>query len=182
MLRTPEQILVGKIVATQGLHGEMRVQPFTDFPERFATTKELTARHASGRTLLLHPESSYLKGNLVILRCKEIDSIEAVRPWLNAELSISATELWPLTEGRFYIFQILGLEVYTDTGLHLGTVSDVLTTAANDVYVVTLSPEASKLAEESDGITVLLPVIDDVILATDLAAGRLTVHLMPGLL
>lgn len=182
MLRTPERILVGRIVSTQGLLGEMRIQPLTDFPERFSHTEEVLARHPSGREIVLHPVRARPHKNIVLLTCREFTTIDQVKPWLQSELSIAAEQLQPLPEGRFYIFQIIGLQVYTEEGLHLGVVTDVLSPGANDVYVVKLSPEAAKLAVESDGKELLLPVIDQVIIETNLAQERLTVRLLDGLL
>ncbi|MCL2498117.1 MAG: ribosome maturation factor RimM [Symbiobacteriaceae bacterium] len=173
---------MGKIVAAQGLKGEMRVLPLTDFPERFATTRELVAYHPNGKMLTLHPQHAREHKGVIILKCQEIENIAQLQPWIQAELTISPDQLQELPPGRYYIFQVLGLQVYTEEGLHLGELVDVLTPGANDVYVVQLTPEASAMAQESDGKELLLPVIDEVILTTDLASGRLTVRLIPGLL
>ena len=182
MLRTPERIVVGTIVTTHGIHGEVRVKPLTDFPERFGSTEELLATHPSGRQLILHPTTAKLHKNVVLLKCLEFDSIDSAKPWVSAQLCIAAADLVELPAGRYYVFQLLGLQVYTKEGLHLGELVDVLSPGANDVYVVRLTPEAAKLAVECDGKELLLPVIDEVVLETDLAAGRLIVQLLEGLL
>jgi len=182
MLRAPEYVTVGRIVGTRGLKGEVRVQPLTDFPERFSQTKELIAINSAGQNLILHPSGAQVNGKMVLLKCREFNKLEDAQPWLQAELRIIAAELHALAPGRYYVFQIIGLKVYTEEGLYLGEVIDVLAPGANDVYVVQLSPEAAKLAEESDGKELLLPVIDEVILDTDLEKGTITVCLLPGLL
>ena len=50
-----------------------------------------------------------------------------------------------LPEGRYYIFDIIGLEVQDTEGNVLGTVTDVLQPGANDVYVVSKEGEPDQL-------------------------------------
>ena len=64
------------------------------------------------------------------------------------------------------------MEVVLEDGSHFGTLTDVMETGANDVYIV----------ERADGSEVLLPAIADCILDVDLEENKMTVHLMKGLL
>lgn len=182
ILRAPSNVIVGIISGVVGLRGEVRVQPLTDFPERFTTTKELYAHHPSKGSILLHPLHARFTAKGITIKFCELTSSEESKEWVGAELSINKSELHVLEEGRYYVFQILGMMVYSDDGLFLGEVCDVLSPGANDVYVVSLSPQAKQLAVDSDGEKLLLPVIDEVILNTDLNLGRITVRLMDGLL
>ena len=75
-------------------------------------------------------------------------------------------------KGKYYIADIIGMTVITDTGETLGTVSDVLETGANDVYVV----------KRPGGKDLLIPAIKQCILDTDIEQDILTVHLLDGLL
>ena len=63
------------------------------------------------------------------------------------------------------------IEVISDDGIRIGRLYDVLQTGANDVYVV----------EKDDGGEVLIPVTRDFVTDVDLEAGKITVHLLPGL-
>ena len=77
-----------------------------------------------------------------------------------------------LPEGKFFIQDVIGLEVTdADTGRRYGTLTDVLKTGANDVYTV----------RDSAGKEFLLPVIPDVVVDTDLEAGRLLVRPIKGI-
>lgn len=78
----------------------------------------------------------------------------------------------PLEEGEFYLYQVIGLEVRTESGERLGAITDVLETGANDVYVV----ESPQYGE------VLIPVTDETIVALDFDQGIVTVKLPDGLL
>lgn len=172
---------IGKIIGTHGLKGEIKVFPLTDFPERFDQTKQMLARAANGKEIWLHPLAARMHKGFILLKVAEFQDVNETTPWLQAVLTISEDELMPLPEGRYYIYQILGMDVYQDDGLHLGKVTDVLSPGSNDVYVVELSEEGRSLA--TDGQTeLLLPVIDEVILSTDLQSKRITVKLLAGLL
>ena len=78
----------------------------------------------------------------------------------------------PLEENENFITDLIDMEVYTDEGGRLGTLTDVLRTGANDVYVV----------ETEEGKEVLLPAIGSCILDVDVEKGRMTVHILEGLL
>ena len=67
---------------------------------------------------------------------------------------------------------MLGIEVYTEDGGRFGSLRDVMETGANDVYII----ETEEYGE------VLIPAIQDCILDVDVEAGRMTIHLMEGLI
>jgi 16S rRNA processing protein RimM len=77
-----------------------------------------------------------------------------------------------LPDGEYYHHQLLGLRVISDTGQTLGRLVQILSTGANDVYIV--RPEA--------GPDVLLPATDEVVQRVDLEQGEILVHLLPGLI
>ena len=78
----------------------------------------------------------------------------------------------PLPEGEYYQHQLLGLRVVSEDGQPLGELSQILSTGANDVYIVL--PESGK--------EILVPAIDSVILSVDLPKGEMRIHVLPGLL
>ena len=77
-----------------------------------------------------------------------------------------------LEEDEYYICDIIGAKVITDTEEEFGTLTDVLQTGANDVYVV----------KTKEGKEVLLPVIKECILDVNVNDGIVRVHIMPGLI
>ena len=83
---------------------------------------------------------------------------------------ISREDAIPLEEGEYYIADLIGLSVETEDGEHLGELTDVIETGANDVYVV----------DKADG-QILIPAIKDCILDVDIVGGSMKVHLLPGL-
>ena len=77
-----------------------------------------------------------------------------------------------LEEGRYYIVDMLGLEVYSDEQVLLGTLEDIFNTGSNDIYVV----------KNKEGKQILLPAIQDVIKQIDMENKKIIVHLLPGLI
>jgi len=100
--------------------------------------------------------------------CDDRNAAEGLRGLL---VQVPVDDAVPLEEGEYYHFQIVGLRVETDAGELLGRVVEVLETGANDVYVVR-GPRGE----------VLLPAVESVVDVLDPAAGRMVVHLLPGML
>lgn len=181
MMLHNDQIAVGKIVSTQGVRGEVKVLPLTDFLDRFQHTESVTVSHPSGRVQRMTVESARIHKEMVILKLAEIADMNAALRWVNAMLTVTRDELVPLPEGQYYVFDIIGLDVFNEEGELLGAVIDVLRPGANDVYVVRLTPEMRKRSSDHSE-ELLLPVIHDVIKEVDLAGRRMTVRVLDGLL
>jgi 16S rRNA processing protein RimM len=165
---------VGKIVNTHGVRGEVRVWPQTDFPE---------VRFKAGNRLMLYPpeagtpisveiESGREQKRVFVLKLKGYDDIHEVEKFKGWDLKAGEAERVPLSDGEYYIRDIVGCSVVSEDGEQLGSIVDVLTPGANDVWVVT----------RPGGKQLLLPVIDEVVLDVDVAAKSVKVHLMEGLL
>lgn len=167
-----EQFLkIGVITSTHGIRGEVKVFPTTDDPERFGRLKEVYLRGGKEQLELKVQGVKYFK-QMVILKFLEFDSINEVEKYRGCELYVSREQAVPLEENEYYIADLLGMSVYTEAGELLGNLRDVIETGANDVYCV----NTEKYGE------VLIPAIRQCILQVDVEAGRMTVHLLPGLL
>lgn len=162
---------VGKIVNTHGIRGDVRVMPTTDFvAERFAKGQDLYLQQA-GEPLKLIVELARQHKGFILVKFVGYDNINDVQAFRDHELMVSGKDQQPLEDGQYYYHQIIGLSVKTVDGEELGTIKEILSPGANDVWVV-----------QRDGKKdLLLPVIDDVVKDVDLDAGEVTVELMEGL-
>lgn len=162
---------VGKIVNTHGIRGEVRVMPTTDFvAERFAKGQDLYLQR-SGEPLKLTVETARQHKGFILVKFIGYDNINDVQAFRDHELMVSEEDQQPLEDGQYYYHQIIGLAVKTADGESIGTIKEILSPGANDVWVV-----------QRDGKKdLLLPVIDDVVKDVDLDAGEVTVELMEGL-
>lgn len=166
-----ELFRVGVISNTHGIRGEVKVYPTTDNVRRFDDLKEVIL-DTGKEQLNLHVTSVKYFKNMVILKFKEFDNINDIIPYKGMDLLVTRENAIPLEEGEYYIVDIIGSKVITDEDKILGTLTDVLQTGANDVYVV----------KTKDGKEVLLPSIEECILDRDIENKIVKVHIMKGLL
>ena len=156
-------ISIGKIIAPQGVRGEVRVVPLTDFPERFRDLK--LAQLDDGTSLSV--ESVRYHQQFVLLKFRGMDNRNDIEHLRGKLIQIEHKDLVPLPTGHYYIFDIVGLEVFTEEEEYLGKVTDVLETGSNDVYVV----------EQKDKQPLLIPALKTVVLKIDVAGGKMVVKL-----
>jgi len=159
-------VAIGRALAPSGLAGDIRIEPLTDVVDLFSKGRSLWLR----RERFEVERTQRRKGQLHV-KLSGVDSREAAEALSGEAVEVPKSLLEPLPEGRYYRFQIVGMQVYDAGRGHLGEIRQVLTTGSNDVYVV-----------EGERGEVLLPAIDDVIKEVDVAGGRMTVDLMEGML
>ena len=164
---------VAKIVNTHGIRGELKLVAQTDFPDvRFGKGSVLVLVGPAGVEREVTVETGRPQKNVWLVKFREFADINAAEKVKGWEVKIREEDLVELEEGEFYYHEIIGCRVFTEEGEDLGTVKEILTPGANDVWVV----------EMPNGKELLLPYIDEVVLAVDVDAGKVTVRLMEGLL
>ena len=161
---------LGQIVNVKGLKGEIKVNPFTENINRFETLNKILIKLKNEIKEYEIEKVSYHK-NQVILKLKGIDTIEAAETLRNYYILINSKDLKPLEEGKYYIADLIGLDVYTEEGKALGKVDDIYNTGSNDIYVV----------KDELGKQKLLPGIPEVIKKVDLENSKIIVNLIEGL-
>ena len=161
---------VGQIVNTFGIKGMVKVMPFTDDIRRFDKLDKVYIEKNKSKKEYKIEEVKYQK-NMVLIKFEGIDKIEQAEELRNSYLTVSRDSVEELEEGRYYIVDLLGLDVYTDEQVLLGTLDDIFNTGSNDIYVV----------KNKEGKQILLPAIEDVIKQVDLENKKIIVHLLPGL-
>ena len=161
---------VGKIVNTHGLRGEVKVVPWTDYREVFEDIDFVYVKKKSEYERLDVKGIKYQKNNLIV-RFSQIADINMAEKYKNQVIYAERKILGELPEGMYYIADLIGLDIVTEDGEKIGTVSDVFNTGSNDIYEV--KREGKK--------NLLLPVIDDVVLNINVEGGKITVRMMDGL-
>ena len=162
---------IGKIVNTVGVKGEVRVFPTTDDVKRFNMLKEITVVSPRGEQRILHVQKVRHHRNLVMLMLEGITNMDEAAKLKGSTIIVSREDALPLEEGQYYVPDLIGLTVQDENG-EIGTLTDVLVTGANDVYVV----------KSLSGKEILLPAIKECILNVDIENSTMTVHIMEGLL
>lgn len=165
----PRFLAVGRITRPHGVHGEVRVELLTDVPERFQWLEAVYVGEKSPRRTAI--ESVRFHQGVVLLRLAGYPTRDEAEALRGALLQVPESEAVPLEEGEYYLYQLVGLDVFTEGGNRVGRLSEILETGANNVFVV-----------DGDSGQHLLPDIPDVIKEIDIENGKITIHLLPGLI
>lgn len=162
-------LAVGILRRPHGLRGDILFGVITDFPERLKP----------GLALFLGDEKLPLKitrrrphNDGLILGFEGVATPEQAAKYTGKEAFIKAEGLPELPEGEYYHHQIVGLQVVDENGASLGTITQILETGANDVYIV----------RDENKREVLIPALKQVLLDINLESKTMRVHLLPGLL
>lgn len=161
-----EFLVVGRILAPWGVEGKLKVQVETDFPQRFTPNSQV---YVNRRPVTI--DSAKWHNGKIIIKLDAVDSIEDAQKLRGQSIEILRSQAYPLPEGQFYYFQIIGLEVRTIQGEILGNITDVIPSKSNDNYVVNGSKGE-----------ILIPAIEDVVKSIDLDKGFMTIEAVDGLL
>lgn len=165
------EMQVGVITQTHGIKGEVKVFPTTDDVSRFKKLKEVIMDNGRER-LNLEIEGVKFFKQYAILKFKGYDSINDIEKYKSAKLYVTRDNAVKLKKDEYFIADLIDMEIVTEDGEYFGKMKDVLVTGANDVYIVT----------REDGTEVLLPAIKECVRNIDMEQGRITVHIMDGLL
>ena len=166
-----EKLEVGQIVNTFGIKGFVKIYPYVNDIKRFDNLKTVYVKIKNEQKILEIEEVKYQK-NMVLAKFKGIETVEEANKLRNSYVEIDRKDAIPLEEGEYFIADLLGLDVYIDTGEKLGVLEDIYNTGSSDIYVV----------KNELGKQFLLPYIDEVIKKIDLENGKIIVHLIEGLI
>ena len=153
-----------------GIKGEVILDLKNDLVELVRPGLEVRLVTPKGAESSREVESARDHNGRLIVRFRGVETRDGAEELRAHAVWLTRGQIGELPEGRYFVQDILGLSVCCDSGECLGTVDDVLSMPANDVYVV-----------RGEGGEVLIPVIDDVVKEIDVEGGRIVVHLMEGL-
>ena len=166
-----DMLQVGAITSTHGIRGEVKVFPTTDDAKRFKKLKQVILDTGKEK-LELEIEGVKFFKQFVILKFKGIDNINDIEKYKGKNLYVTRENAVKLQKDEYFTADLIGLTVVDETDKLIGTLTDVIETGANDVYVV-------KMENEKE---VLLPAIKQCILDVNIEEERIRVHVMEGLL
>ncbi len=173
-------LVVGRVVAPQGLRGELRVLPQSDFPERFTRAGQRWLRRAGqqARQVRLLAGRGLPGKELFVVRFEGVDSREAAEALVGQELLVRSDDRPRLSQGEFHVMDLVGLEVrlLAEQPTRIGRVID-LHHAGNDLLEVELDP-----GEGDEGRRVLVPFVTAIVPRVEPAEGWLGITPPPGLL
>lgn len=166
-----ELLQVGVISSTHGVRGEVKVFPTTDDINRFKKLKQVILDTGREKMILEVQGVKFFK-QFAILKFKGIDNINDIEKYKGKSLFVDREHAVKLKKDEYFIADMIGMDVYTEDDTFFGRLKDVIETGANDVYVI---------SSEEHG-EVLIPAIKQCILNVDIENGKMTIHLLEGLI
>lgn len=160
-------VVVGVVTGVHGLRGDVSVQNRSDNPDRWQPGG--TVLREDGRALTV--ESSRRHGRRFLVKFAEVLDRGGAESLRGATLVVPESWLPTLATGEWWSFQLEGCAVETESGLPLGTLREVISNPANDIWV----------AVDPEGAETLVPVLDDLLVDVDIEAKRIVVRDVPGL-
>lgn len=160
----------GTVVGTHGLRGDLKVRPLTDGSLSLLEAGTLRVRRRDGVELEAHPVVARPHKNQILLRLEGFESIEAAQELVGAEIRMPLADLPEAEAEESYWFELEGLQVHDRVRGEIGTLEEIFTTAAHDIFVVR-GPRGETL----------IPAVDQFIVEVDADAGILWVDLPEGL-
>jgi 16S rRNA processing protein RimM len=163
-----EYIKVGKIVNTHGVKGCLKCISMTDDMERFDELEYVYTEKDNKKRKI---NNAWYRKGLVYLELEDINDMDTAESLRNTFISIYDDQLRELPEGSYYLFDLEGMEVYSDLGEYIGKISEVYQTGANDVYEVVDKKNSY-----------LIPAVKDVVKEVSVKEKKMVIHVIEGLL
>lgn len=170
MSATEEFFIAGRVVGLHGLKGDLKVRPTggqtSSLPE--ATTVRLVGGGAPPRSYRV--ERAVWHKGMVLLRVVGIADATAAAPLVGYGVEMPLAELGELDDDEYYWHELDGMTVVDARRGTLGTIVDLLDSAAHDIYVV-----------EGPRGEVLIPAAEPFVVAVDRQRREMRVDLPDGL-
>lgn len=160
-----EKIIVGKIVNTHGIRGELKVQKTND--ESFDRRNPF---FIDGFDEPIYIESSRNNPGFSFIKIKGIDNINDVLKYKNKFIRVLDSDLYKLDKDEFFIKDLIDLDVYDIDDNFVGKISDVETYAANDIYIVSTDKGLKSV-----------PAVKEFIKEIDLKNKRIVINFIEGM-
>ncbi len=168
-------VVVGRVRRPTGIDGTLLVEVYSGNTSRFSVGDLVIiggTEHEIVRT--------GVSGKSAKLKLGGVDTIEKADPFRGEEVAVTADSLPDNPPGVYYHYEILGIDVVTVDGRQIGTLTEVIETGSNDVFVVSHDSGAAKRDSKSAG-DILIPVLDGVIVSVDKENGVMTIDPPAGL-
>lgn len=162
-----EYFKIGKIVKPQGLKGEVRVYPYSDYPDRLLELDGVYLDMLLRNYLPI--EYARVQKNVVVIKFEGYDTIDEAYELINSYLYIEREELED--NDVYYIADIIGSAIIDESKGELGIIKDVIRNKSQDLYEVELK----------DGNIIYIPVVDEFVKEIDVENKRISVKLIEGM-
>lgn len=164
-------IPVGKLIATHGIRGMLKLHSFSGSVESLQDCSSVILRSREGGLSRCELKNAPLRSGKFLIGFKGVDSIDQAEALVGSEVCLLRSQLPEPEEDEYYWCDLIGLEVATVEGMELGVIEEIFEAGSCDIYVV-----------RGSGREYLIPAIASVISSVDLEGGRMLITPLEGLL
>jgi 16S rRNA processing protein RimM len=168
----PEFLTIAHIVRPRGVKGEVVAEVVTNRPERFAAVTRVRLEASDGRWVESRLERYWFHRGQVILKFEGCETIETASQFRGWWVKVARHEAIPRDDDEYFLFELIGCEVRTESDQRVGRVRDVMETGDVPLLVV----------EGEEGEEVLIPFARALCPVVDVSARRIIVNPPEGLL
>ncbi len=163
-----QKVKIGQITAPVGIRGEIRVFPYTDRESRFSDIKKVYVGEGNDQYTI--EKVRYDKG-MVIIKFKEVTDRNTSETLRGKNLFVERDQ-YKLDEDSYFLDDLLGSSVFSDMGIYLGQLIDVIQNTYQDIYVI----------KKEDGKSFLVPAVKEIIKSVDTEEKKVFIHLIDGMI
>ena len=164
-MNTDDLILIAKLTKLHGIKGMLKLASFAESIDTFYDLDWIYLKKSDGSFMKEQIETISPHKTGALVSFTSVKGIEDAQKMVGHELYIEKEYLEDLPEGEYYRHELIGLEVITNEGIHIGTIEDMLPTGSNDVFVV-----------RDEGRENLIPATKEVIRDIDIAKGEMIIE------
>jgi 16S rRNA processing protein RimM len=165
-MKLDELIEIGMVAKPWGTKGEVKIRVTTDVPGRFDDLPGVYLHDNRFEPEYFKIESVKNLNDAVAVKLDGIDTASEAERLRNMEVSVPESERAPLGEDEYYIYELIGLQVFDREEKQIGTLVKVYQGAAHDILLV-----------ETEKGSVMVPAVPEYIHDVDLTGGRLVISL-----
>ncbi|MBM4175757.1 MAG: 16S rRNA processing protein RimM [Ignavibacteria bacterium] len=154
-------ILIGRIIGTHGLKGMLKIKPFTDFSARFNKSEILCVKIENDSFEKFRIDNSFERKGIFYLKFENVNDLTQAEMLVGKDIVIEEGSLKKLESDSFYIHELIGVKVLSESGEILGVITDVFNLRSNDVYELI----------DNSGKKFLIPAVKDFIEEMNIESG-----------
>lgn len=155
-----KRLTVGEVLKPQGITGSVKVKPYTDDVKRFKTLKKVYIENTEYQVL-----KTSVAPDAVIIWLKGVADRNTAELLRGKFLEVDREDGAPLEEGKYYIVDVIGSKIITETGKIIGEVTDIMPKSYADLYT----------AKAENGKTIMFPLLKDLLVSIDVENKIVTV-------
>lgn len=162
--------IVGKIINSHGIKGEVKVYPMTDDIERFSN---LEKAYIGDSKKEVHLKSVKYHKGFPILGFEEFDDINQILKYKDELIYIDDMDRIILPANHYFLYDLIDCQVFDTKDNKIGFIKDVLQNVSNDVYLI---------KDDTNHKEYLVPAVKEFIKSVDVDSKRIIIDPIEGMI